>query len=88
MTLSILMYGMMAGALAALVAALVVEALGSRVDVALAPRLDAPADRRRRGRVRQDRDCPQRTTGSAVAARGATRSRRRATPSSCRRWAA
>jgi hypothetical protein len=87
MSLSIVIYGMMACALAALLAVLLVEALGSRVnvDVSLRPRLAAPASRRRRVRVRDDRECPQRVAGSSLATRGASPSRRRATPSSCRR---
>jgi hypothetical protein len=89
MSLSMLMYGMMACALAALLAVLVVEALGSRVNVALRPRLAAPVSRRRRrGRVRNDQECPQRVAGASLATRGVSPSRRRATPSSCRRWLA
>jgi len=89
MTLSILMYGLMACALAALLAVLVVETLGSRVNVSMRPRLAAPATRRRRrGRVRDDQECPQRVGGSSLATRGVAPSRRRATPSSCRRWLA
>jgi hypothetical protein len=88
MTLSILMYGMMACALAALVGALVVEALGSRVNVSQRAHRAAPAARQRRGRVRHDPDCPQHAAGSSLAAHGASRSRWRAMPGSCQRWPA
>lgn len=88
MTMSILMYGLMACALVALVAALVVETLGSRVYVSLRPRIAPPASRRPRGRVRRDRDCPHGVPGTPLAAAGASRARRRATPRSCRRWPA
>jgi hypothetical protein len=88
MTLSILMYGMMGCLLAALVAILVVEAVGSPVKASRRPRRAAPDCRRQRGRVRQDGDCPRRVAGSSPAARAAAPSRRRATPSSCRRWLA
>jgi hypothetical protein len=88
MTLSILMYGMMACALAALVGALVVEALASRVNGSLRARLAAPAARQRHRRVRHDPGCPQRAAGVSSAAQGTPRSRWRATPGSCRRWTA
>jgi hypothetical protein len=89
MTLSILMYGLMGGALAALVAILVFDVIASRAGVSLAPRRAAPPSRLRRGRVRPDRDCPQRgARSSSPAARRASRSRERATPGSCRRSAA
>jgi hypothetical protein len=85
MTLSILMYGLMACALAALVGALVVEAWTSRVDVSLRAHLAAPVARQRHGRVRHDSDCPQRAAGSALSVRGAPRPR---SAGSCRRWTA
>jgi hypothetical protein len=85
MTLSILMYGMMACALAALVGALVVEALGSRVNDSLRTHLAAPVARQHRGRVRHDPDCPQHAAVASRAAHGASRSRWRSMPGSCRR---
>lgn len=88
MTLSILMYGMMACALAALLAVLVVETRASRVNVSERRRRVAPASVRRSGRVRHDRDCPQGGYGSSSGARRAARSRERATHGSRRRWAA
>ena len=88
MTLSILMYGLIACALAALVGALVAEAWANRVNVSLRAYRAAPVARQRHRRVRPNPDCPQRAAGSSLAVRGASRSRWRATPRSCRRWAA
>jgi hypothetical protein len=88
MTLSILMYGMMACALVALLGALIVEALGSRVNVLPRAHIAERGVRPRHGRVRHDPGCPQRAAGSSPAARAASRSRSRATPGSRRRWAA
>jgi hypothetical protein len=85
MTLSLLMYGMMAGAFVALIGALVAEVLGSPVKVSLRTRLTRPVAGQRHRRVRHDPDCPQRAAGagSSLIARGASRSRWRATPGSC-----
>jgi hypothetical protein len=85
MTLSLLMYGMMACAFVALVGALVVEALGSPVKVSLRARLTRPMARQHHRRVRHDPACPRRAAGAgaSLAARGTSRSRWRATPGSC-----
>jgi hypothetical protein len=88
MTLSILMCGLMACALAVLVGALVVEARAGRVNVSLRAHLAAPVARQRHGRVSCGPDCPQRVAGSSLAARRAARSRWRAAPCSRRPWAA
>ena len=86
MTFTALIYAMMAGAFVALLAFLVVEALGSPVTGSRRAHRGAPVSRVPRGRVRQPWDCP-RVAESPLDARCAWRwaSRRRAAPSSCER---